>query len=358
MSNPHDRPQLPNYPTTRLPDSIHWLAIFALFTALTAAMTYPQLWRMTDAINDVGDPLLNAWALSWVAHQLPRAPAHLFDGNIFFPQPATLAYSETLLAPGLAVAPLRWLGAGPILVYNLVMISGFILSGVGMALLVRHLTRHTGASIVAGVIFAFLPFRFDHYAQLQLQQAQWMPLSLWAFHRLMDDGRLRHGLLLGLFVACQVLSCMYYGMFLACYLVVVGGMLLIANLRVARTWIVGLAAGIALAAALLAPAGMAYLSARQAVGERSADEAYTYSARGRNFLAAPDGNKLYGWTADRFGQTNRRLFPGRAGGIAGGDRAVAAVVGHSRGVPPRPSSRDRPHARISWLRVSVSSRIT
>ena len=26
--------------------------------------------------------------------------------------------------------------------------------------------------------------------------AQWMPLALWAFHRLMDDGRLRHGLML------------------------------------------------------------------------------------------------------------------------------------------------------------------
>ena len=286
------------------------LAVLGLFTALTAAMTYPQMWRMTDGVNDPGDPLLNAWALSWIAHQLPRAPLRLFDGNIFFPETTTLAYSETLLAPGVVVAPLHWLGAGPILVYNLVFVSGFILSGAGMTLLVRRLTGNTGASIVAGVIFAFQPFRFDHYPQLQLQQAQWIPLSLWALHRLMDDGRLHNGLLLGLFVACQLLSCMYYGVFLACYLVVVGGVLMLMNLHRARARIAGLAAGAALAATLLAPAGIAYLSARQVVGERGAEEASALSARGRHFLAAPASNKLYGWTAARFGRDNRRLFPG------------------------------------------------
>ena len=72
---------------------------FFLFTVLTAVMTYPQMRHLRDAVHDPGDPLLNLWALSWVAHQLPLAPAHLFDGNIFAPERWTLAYSETLLAP-------------------------------------------------------------------------------------------------------------------------------------------------------------------------------------------------------------------------------------------------------------------
>src|SRR5216684_1354195 len=49
-----------------------------LFSVLTAVMTYPQALHMRDAVSDVGDPFLNLWALSWVAHQLPAAPAHLF----------------------------------------------------------------------------------------------------------------------------------------------------------------------------------------------------------------------------------------------------------------------------------------
>ncbi|HXI30493.1 MAG TPA: hypothetical protein VNG89_18775, partial [Vicinamibacterales bacterium] len=106
------------------------VAMLLLFTALTAVMTYPQIFRMADGVHDDGDPLLVTWVLAWVAHQLPRAPAHLFDANIFYPERNTLAYSENLIVPGLAAAPLQWLGVGPILIYNLVFLSGFALSGV------------------------------------------------------------------------------------------------------------------------------------------------------------------------------------------------------------------------------------
>src|SRR5262249_30231434 len=74
-------------------------ATLVLFTALTAVMTWPQALHMHDGVHDDGDPLLNAWALAWVAHQLPRAPAHLFDANIFYPERRALAFSETLIAP-------------------------------------------------------------------------------------------------------------------------------------------------------------------------------------------------------------------------------------------------------------------
>ena len=281
-----------------------------LFTVLTAVMTYPQVWHIRDAVHDPGDPLLNMWALSWVAHQLPVAPARLFDANIFAPERWTLAYSETLLAPAVVATPLLWTGLSRIVVYNLVFLSGFILSGAGTALLVRDLTRNIGASIVAGVIFAYLPFRFDHYPQLQLQQAEWIPVALWAFHRVMASGRLRDGLWLGAFVVGQFLSCMYYGIFLASYLVVVGGALMLSSVSVARTRLRVLAAGVLLAVALFAPVGRAYLGAREAVGERGADEMVARSATWRHYLAAPAANKLYGWSAARFGAPERNLFPG------------------------------------------------
>jgi hypothetical protein len=111
-------------------------------------------------------------------------------------------------------------------------------------------------------------------------------------------------------VAAQVLSCMYYGIFLSCYLVVVGGALMLSNISVARTRLPVLAAGVALTVVLLAPVGRAYLGAREAVGERGAQEIAAWSATWRNYLATPAGNALYGWSADRFGGHQRRLFPG------------------------------------------------
>src|SRR4026208_1386606 len=120
-----------------------------LFTALTARMTFPQALHMRGAVHDDGDPLLNAWTLAWGAHHLPRSPVRVFDANIFFPSRWTLAFSETLLVPGLLSAPLRWLGAGPILVHNIVLLSVFTLSGVGTALLVRALTGSGGRRLAA-----------------------------------------------------------------------------------------------------------------------------------------------------------------------------------------------------------------
>src|SRR3984893_1071581 len=205
-----------------------------LLTVLTAVGTYPQILHMRDGIDDVGDPLLNTWALSWVAHQVRTAPAHLFDGNIFYPEKHTLAFSDILLVPALTVAPLLWAGIGPILAYNIVFLSAMILSGLGVALLVHELTGERGAAIVAGIIFALLPFRLDHYPHLQLQQTQWIPLTMWALHRSTRSGRLVDAVMVGVFVACELLSSSYFGIFLVPYVAVVAVVLFVADIRVVR----------------------------------------------------------------------------------------------------------------------------
>jgi hypothetical protein len=273
---------------------------------LTCVMTYPQVLHLSSAVHDDGDPLLNTWALAWVAHQLPRAPAHLFDANIFYPERRTLAYSETLLLPAVLVAPLHWLGLGQILIYNLVLLSGFVISGVGVALLVRLLTGHAAAAILAGIVFAFLPFRIDHYAHLQLQQTQCLPFAMWAFHRLARTGRLRDGVWFGLFTAGQVLSCVYYGLLLIPYLAVVCGTLAIAHrVRIAPLLV---AAAIVVVAAY--PVGKAYLGARKVVGERGRDEVVQGSARLTDYLGPPENNLVYGNVLAPFSRGERRLFPG------------------------------------------------
>jgi hypothetical protein len=293
----------------RTPARILLLAL-VLFAALTAVMTYPQVLHLRDGVHDEGDPLLNTWALAWVAHQLPRAPAHLFDANIFAPERRTLAFSETLIAPGVIAAPLQWLGAGPILVSNLVLQSGFIVSGAGIALLVATLTGQTGAGILAGIVFAFLPYRFENYPQLQLQQTQFLPFAMWAFHRLLARGRLRDGAWLGIFISGQILSCTYYGLFLVPYMTVVCGTMLIADRAMPRrrVWALLLAAAIVIVA--IVPIAGAYAGARQAVGERGSGEVAAGSATPGNYLAPSSGSLLYGRVFERFAAPERRLFPG------------------------------------------------
>jgi hypothetical protein len=285
------------------------IGVLALYSLLAVPMTYPQALHLTDTVHDDGDPLLNAWALAWVAHQLPIAPAHLFDANAFYPERRTLAFSETMLLPAVTVAPLRWIGAGVLFTYNLVFLSGFVVSGAGVALLVRSLTGSGGAGIVAGIVFAFLPYRIDHFPHVQLQQTQCLPFAFWAFHRLLKTNRLRDGVLFGAFTAGQVLSCMYYGLFLVPYMTLVCGALLLAE-GLTKARIVALLAAAAITIVAVAPVGVVYLGARKIVGERTAEEVANGSARPRNYFGPPEANLLYGHLLKPFADGERRLFLG------------------------------------------------
>ncbi len=287
------------------------ILVVGVFAILTALMTYPQVLRLTTAVADHDDPLLSIWRLSWIAHQLPRDPSHLFDGNIFHPERRTLAFTDAVLLPGIAAAPLYWLGLPPILIYNLVLLSGFVLSGAAMYLLVRTLTGSAGAAWLSGIVFAFVPYRFAHYEHLELQLAFWMPLGLWAMHRTFASGRQHYGMLTGASVAGQALSSLYYGIFFGLYLVPVAGGLLLAQppgqrLKPFRA----LLAGGVLAAAVTLPYTIPYFANRNVVGERSPAEVLRYSALPEDYLAAPGQNLVYGWTASHFGGPERLLFPG------------------------------------------------
>src|SRR6202022_2474927 len=86
------------------------------------------------------DTYLSLWRVLWVSHILPSDFQHLFDGNIFYPHARTLAYSDATLLEALFAAPWLWARPNPVLVYNLLLLTGIVSSGVGMFVLVRYLT--------------------------------------------------------------------------------------------------------------------------------------------------------------------------------------------------------------------------
>jgi hypothetical protein len=298
-------------PPERRRQALEALLVLGVFTFLTALTTYPQVLSLSTKVADHDDPLLSIWRLAWVAHQMPRDLAHLFDGNIFHPEQRTLAFTDAMLLPGVVAAPLHWLGVPNILIYNLVLLSGFVLSGAGMYLLVRTLTASSGAAWLSGIVFAFSPYRFAHFEHLELQLAFWMPLALWAMHRTFETGRWKHGMLTGVLVAGQLLSSLYYGIFFGLYLGLVAGVLLLAQpsgrrLAPARA----LVAGAVLATAVSLPYAVPYYANRSVVGERPAWEVLRYSALPQDYLSTPEQNLIYGWTAGWFGGPERHLFPG------------------------------------------------
>ena len=120
-------------------------AIALLFVTLTVAMTWPQATRISTQVYDADDPLLSIWRLSWIAHILPESPADLLNGNIFYPEKRTLAYTDSTLLEGFAGAPLIWAGVSPVTTYNLLLLFSIAFSGWAMWRYASHLSGNEGA---------------------------------------------------------------------------------------------------------------------------------------------------------------------------------------------------------------------
>jgi hypothetical protein len=275
-----------------------------VFVILALVNTFPLILHPSSTIGEHGDAYFSVWRLAWIAHQLRADPAHLFDANIFYPHRDTLAYSDAMILPGVALAPFNWLGVDPILLYNLTLIATFAASGICAYLLVRELTGSTSAGVLGGILFAFSSHRAEHFNHLELQFAFWIPLAALAWHRAVNRGRGYAAV--GLLAAAQVLCSIYHGVFLVTWLAVVTLAWFIKTpARALRAGVVMLLPSMIVLAIYSVP----YLRSRSDVGERPASELSTYSAEPGDFASASGTNVLYGWT-EPFAANERHLFPG------------------------------------------------
>jgi hypothetical protein len=280
------------------------------FLLLTLGFTAPQIASL-DSVYPHQDPSLTIWRLAWIAHQVPRDPLHLLDTNILYPLKGTAVFSDALPLLGLMASPLIWAGVPAVVAYNVLVLGAFVTAAMGAFLLVRELTGSAAAGIVAGLAFGFTPFRFDHYWHLELLWTCWMPLTLWALHRTLATGRWTSGILTGLGIAAQTFSCIYFAIFLATWLAIIGVLLVALRLLDLRSLAFrALLVGAVLGVVLVAPYGRAYTESARVVGTRSTEETATYSAEARSYLASPVGNYAYGWTSARWGANEKHLFPG------------------------------------------------
>ncbi|MGI8838507.1 MAG: hypothetical protein ACR2H4_17970 [Pyrinomonadaceae bacterium] len=182
--------------------------VFLVFCALTALVTWPYVKYLRDVVLDEGDPYLVSWIMWWDYHQTFTDPLNLFHSNIFYPYPYSLAFSEHMYGVSLLFFPLFAVGVRPLTVHAVAMFVGFALCGYGAFRLARTLTGSNTAAWVAGIAFAFAPFRLDQMSQLPYLFTVWIPLSLEALILFVRQTSWKRAVWLGVAIVMLGLSSM------------------------------------------------------------------------------------------------------------------------------------------------------
>lgn len=339
----------------------------AAYCVLALVATWPLVLGLgRDVPADLGDPVFVMWVLAWDCEQMLAILggdfsrfSSFFDANIFHPAPLTLAYSEHFIPQAVQILPVWALTRNPILCYNLLFLSTFVLSGLGTYLFVRELTGNPRAAFVAGVLFAFAPYRFPQSSHLQVMSAQWMPFALYGFHRYFASfgsavtpafGRWRPLAGAAAALVVQSLSCVYYLMFFSPFAAayVIWEAWRRGVWRQPRVWIQIGAAAVAVIAVTI-PFLLPYAMVQDQFDiARGRGELSLYAADVYAYLTAIREQPVWGQIARVFPKPEGDLFPGVI-------TVLLAAIGVVTWRRDEPKAGDLPVSTLAWVLLGIAA---
>jgi len=192
--------------------TIYALLLYILFSLV---LTYPLISGISTHLGaDSGDGWQNVWNLWWMKKavtELRTSP--FFTAYLHHPLGTDLSLHTLNPFNGLISIPLQYF-FNLITTYNIIELFSFVMTGLGMFLLVRHLTKNRPVSFVSGLLFTFSPYHFAHAdGHLHLVAMEWIPFYVLYFIKIFDEPRLKNSVLAALFLVLNGLCTAYYALY-------------------------------------------------------------------------------------------------------------------------------------------------
>jgi hypothetical protein len=295
------------------PRFVREVLVIVAFCLFTAVLTWPYVTRLRDVVVDTGDPYLMTWIMWWDYHQTFTDPLHLFHANVFYPLKYTLAFSEHSYGLALLFFPLFALGLRPLTVHAVALFLAFALTGYGAFRLGRTLTGSAAVGWVAGIVFAFVPYRFNLMSQVVYVFSPWLPLLFEALILFVRDRSRKRAAWLGCAFFMSGLTTISWFTFSLIPFALYAAMLLTRYglWREREFWRRG-AAALGTATLLLVPFFVPYIIASRLYGfKRTIEEIKANSAWPIHWLSGEARNKLWSRMGEPIEEGWKfKLFPG------------------------------------------------
>lgn len=193
------------------------LAAIAGYLAVTLAFNWPLPLRLASALTGppAGDTGVYVWNLWVFRHELIAHHASPFFTHEILsltPSVPLTLHNYTTFADLIAVPLIPIFGMTA--TFNLIYLLSSVLTAYAMFLLARHVTRATGESWLAGLLFGFAPALIARStAHFSLVQAAPLPIFLLLVRRLECRGLARDAILAGTTLAWAYMCDPYYAVY-------------------------------------------------------------------------------------------------------------------------------------------------
>jgi hypothetical protein len=191
------------------------LLVIVYFTGMTILMTWPLAEKMSGyLLGQVGDNIYFVWLIDWFKRaifELHVSP--FFVPFLNYPEGWSLAYTEIAPIQVIMAIPFALIG-GATFGYNAVLMLTFILAGLGMYIWITKVTKDHAAGLIAGTIYAFVPYHIAHalIGHFHIMGVQWFPFYFMGLFDILigKDKNWKSALTAGIFLGFIALTSIYY----------------------------------------------------------------------------------------------------------------------------------------------------
>lgn len=227
---------------------------------------------------------------------------------MFYGFTGSLFYTDHHLIQVLVALPFFIATKNIITTSNLVIVTTVVLSLVSMYLFTWYMTSNKIASVLASIVFVLNPFIMARFPdQLILFSLQWISLIFLFFERSLKKPTNANLFFFFFFLSIQLLSSLYYSVFLTAILPLYAGIRLVQEKPVFGKFLgIGAALGFTLFTVTSALSAWFYYGvfSKYPIG-RTLEGTVVYSARVSDWFFTSEFNLLYGGLKEKFEQ----LFP-------------------------------------------------
>lgn len=180
-------------------------------------------------IGDHGDPWQCMWNFWWIKKALLSGKNVFYTDYLFYPVGVKLYFHTLNLSVGVILLPLLVLLNDLKLVYNIFVMSTFVISGYSMYLFLKYFLnkyfkpkRVRGAekvnakklifimSFLGAIIYTFSPYHASKaLGYYDLLNMQWLPLSMLSIMKALDEPKKKHLIMVSLLILASFFSNFY-----------------------------------------------------------------------------------------------------------------------------------------------------